>query len=335
MKRIIAVICLLLVLLSGCELDSQTPTRPQPTLPVQPQAPTVNTTTYETYYVVNCQESIGLYTSPDTESPLMCMIPLGDSVSYLDTAANGFYHIAYQGKTGYALASCLSTTPRAQVKKYVTYYVVNCNEYISLRSAPDTNASALCNIPLGASVSCISTADNGFLKVIYNGVTGYALASYLSQDPGAHVDPYDSAPLTGFYATCYVVNCQESITLRTSPDSGSVGYCQIPLGAAVSFIKNASNGFYKVIYNGQTGYALASYLSFARPSGSQYDHIIYLQVVNCQESITLRAAPNVAAAEYCQIPLGSYVEYLASAENGFYLVAYNGLVGYALASYLK
>ena len=40
------------------------------------------------------------------------------------------------------------------------------------------------------------------------------------------------------------------------------------------------------------------------------------------------------AGEYCQIPLGSYVEYLGAAENGFYLVAYNGYVGYALASYL-
>lgn len=145
------------------------------------------------------------------------------------------------------------------------------------------------------------------------------------------------------YETYYVVNCNESITLRKSPSTKAGEICQIPFGAAVSFVETSENGFYKIIYNGKTGYGLASYLDTApqdQPTGDassdQTDDssAVYMKVVNCHESITLRKIPSTKGEEFCQIPLGSKVEYLGTAENGFYMVSYNGYTGYALASYL-
>lgn len=132
------------------------------------------------------------------------------------------------------------------------------------------------------------------------------------------------------YQTCFVVNCKESITLRSEPSTKASDICQIPLGAPVSYVETAENGFYKIIYNGKTGYGLASYLSF----DDGVDNAIFMQVVNCKESITLRKVPSTSADEFCQIPLGAIVEFLGAAENGFYYVEYNGYDGYALASYL-
>ena len=134
------------------------------------------------------------------------------------------------------------------------------------------------------------------------------------------------------YTTMYVVNCKESITLRTSPSTSASEICQIPLGAAVSYVETVENGFYKIIYNGKTGYSLASYLSYSSELNMPYGYI--LVVVNCKESITLRTSPSTSASEICQIPLGSTVEFLEYAENGFYKVNYIGKTGYALASYL-
>ncbi len=137
--------------------------------------------------------------------------------------------------------------------EYMTMYVVNCNESITLRTEPSTSASEICQIPLGAAVSYISSASNGFYRISYLGYTGYALASYLSEeDPGSDT----------LYTTMRVVNCKESITLRTSPSTAAAEICQIPLGATVSYIEVAANGFYKIVYLGRTGYALASYLEF-------------------------------------------------------------------------
>lgn len=135
------------------------------------------------------------------------------------------------------------------------------------------------------------------------------------------------------YDTMYVVNCNASITLRTSPSTKASEIRQIPLGEAVSYIEGAANGFYKVSYMGDTGYALASYLSYSAPSAAP----VYstMKVVNCKESITLRTSPSTSASEICQIPLYSVVSYIEPAANGFYKVSYLGRTGYALASYLE
>ena len=135
--------------------------------------------------------------------------------------------------------------------------------------------------------------------------------------------------------TLYVVNCNESITLRVSDSTNSKEIKQIPLGAAVSFMENAANGFYKVSYNGSTGYALASYLSV-----DPYDHYVAStkastvwsgKVVRCNEYITLRRTPSTKGEEITKIPLGAIVTVYSGADNGFYYIDYDGFEGYALA----
>ena len=138
--------------------------------------------------------------------------------------------------------------------------------------------------------------------------------------------------------TLYVVNCNESITLRVSDSTNAKEIRQIPLGAAVSFMENAANGFYKVSYNGSTGYALASYLSV-----DPYDHYVASttartvwsgKVVRCNEYITLRRTPSTKGEEITKIPLGSIVTVYSGADNGFYYINYDGFEGYALAGYI-
>lgn len=138
--------------------------------------------------------------------------------------------------------------------------------------------------------------------------------------------------------TLYVVNCNESITLRVSDSTNAKEIRQIPLGAAVSFMENAANGFYKVSYNGSTGYALASYLSV-----DPYDHYVASttastvwsgKVVRCNEYITLRRTPSTKGEEITKIPLGAIVTVYSGADNGFYYIYYDGFEGYALAGYI-
>ena len=138
--------------------------------------------------------------------------------------------------------------------------------------------------------------------------------------------------------TLYVVNCNESITLRVSDSKNAKEIKQIPLGAAVSFMENAANGFYKVSYNGSIGYALASYLSV-----DPYDHYVASttastvwsgKVVRCNEYITLRRTPSTKGEEITKIPLGAIVTVYSGADNGFYYIYYDGFEGYALAGYI-
>lgn len=57
--------------------------------------------------------------------------------------------------------------------------VVNCREWISLRSYPSTEAPRLAQIPLGDWVWIYrDPAQNGFLRAEYNGIQGFVLAAY-------------------------------------------------------------------------------------------------------------------------------------------------------------
>ena len=65
--------------------------------------------------------------------------------------------------------------------------VVNCNEWITLRYAPDINSPSLAQIPLGTIVTvfdCPSDMASGFSPVTYNGLNGYCLEHYLKYHSG-------------------------------------------------------------------------------------------------------------------------------------------------------
>ena len=60
------------------------------------------------------------------------------------------------------------------------YIVVNCNEWVSLRYAPNVNSERLTKIPLGTKVLAADmNPRNGFIAVHYNGFKGYVLEEYL------------------------------------------------------------------------------------------------------------------------------------------------------------
>ena len=86
--------------------------------------------------------------------------------------AGDFAYVRYNGMTGYALYSYLS--PSATL-----YTVVNCREWVSLRSAPDSSSARITTVPLGASVRFVRSAPNGFSYVYYRGSLGYIMNDYL------------------------------------------------------------------------------------------------------------------------------------------------------------
>ncbi len=66
-----------------------------------------------------------------------------------------------------------------------TLYVVNCEEYVTLRSAPDADANGLLRVPLGAEVVYYGCDIGSYSGVEYDGAAGYVLSKYLSDAPQA------------------------------------------------------------------------------------------------------------------------------------------------------
>lgn len=146
------------------------------------------------------------------------------------------------------LVTCLvASTALAENNIVATYFVVNCRESITLRDVPSVDGRELAQIPLGQAVGFIDDIGNGFYKINYDGLVGFALAEYLS-------------PNRQSTHGATVVNCRESITLRETPSVYSRELAQIPLGARVRYISEG-NEFYEVEYRGIVGFVLKTYLA--------------------------------------------------------------------------
>ena len=100
----------------------------------------------------------------------------------------------------------------------------------------------------------VASNGNSWGYTNYNGTYGWIALTQVTK----YEEPTEGAPIPH---TRYVINCNESITLRTNPDVNAAEICQIPLGTAVATFGDAGNGFISVYYQGSSGYCLASYLS--------------------------------------------------------------------------
>ncbi len=136
-----------------------------------------------------------------------------------------------------------------------TMIVVNCEEWVSLRSSPSTSASRIATVLLGETVEADGTVGS-FTHCYYHGREGYILSQYLaSYNPdGSYSGEYDgSGPM-------YVVGCDEWVSLRSSPSTSAPRITKVPLGAMV-IVHGWEGDFMYCTYGNQQGYILSGYLS--------------------------------------------------------------------------
>ena len=128
-------------------------------------------------YVVNCREAINLRTQPSFDAEIIMEIPLGEMVKVIDDFdASGaeFAHVTFKGVEGWAPYKYL--TPTATLLT-----VVNCQEYVNLRSQPYFDADVITTIPLGEKVRFVRAEEVNFYYVYYRGNLGYVNDAYVAK----------------------------------------------------------------------------------------------------------------------------------------------------------
>lgn len=210
--------------------------------------------------------------------------------------------------------------------------VVNCQDWVTLRSGPSTSASSICKVPLGAVVEGYYY-NTEFTECYYNGNWGYILSTYLA---GSYSN--SAAGYSDYLGKKTVVNCNEFVTLRSSPSTSASPVTRVAKGQVVDAYYYNSEFSY-CYYNGMSGYILSYYLgsgyNYSYNYGNYY-HNEYMggaRVVNCEEWVSLRSQPSTSASRVIKVPLGAVVDmYYYNSE--FSYCCYNGYQGYILNDYL-
>lgn len=294
-------------------------------------------------------DKTNIYESADKGSAVLLQVNANDTVSFLSLATGGFYKVRANGVDGYVLCDKIVDSTLATPAPQTTYmYVVNVKDSIYLRKNPDENSENITTIPLGTQVEFVKKENDSFTKIKFEGKEGYAMSKYLTSDadlarqqssqgqppapPQQPVQHATGSSDVSVKSTMYVCNVANAIYLRKYAEENSENYCTIPVGTAVGFIENVSNGFYKIKYNGQIGYAKAEYLSYSNPNVSSSGRTI-MHIQGVANSVYLRTTPSEPSEYICEIPVGAAVEYLGT-YNGYDKVSYNGRVGYVTSRYV-
>lgn len=128
-----------------------------------------------------------------------------------------------------------------------TYYVVNVKSHVNLREAPSTDSAILAGVSKGSAVQFAGETVDDFMRVEYDGKTGYIHSKYLAK----------GAP-TEIWLT--VVNCSTGVSLRESASKKADKLADVTLGERVRSFDHEENGFLEVEYNGTRGFILKDYL---------------------------------------------------------------------------
>ncbi|MCM1253543.1 MAG: glycoside hydrolase family 25 [Clostridium sp.] len=178
-------------------------------------------------------------------------------------------NVAYFGYTKEAAAKDETPAETVEANPEVGINFTEVNETVTakqetnLRSEPSTlnDDSIVTKLVHGDTATRTGIGHNGWSRVIYNGQTLYAVTSYLTTDME---DTGQQAPPQGpiYTPVNEQVTAKMETNLRTEPSTASddtiVG--KLYNGETLTRIAVGDNGWSQLDYNGQTVYAVSSYL---------------------------------------------------------------------------
>lgn len=247
---------------------------------------------------VTAKEETNLRNIPSQEddSEVLRSLVNGEIAQRVAVSTNGWSKLILDGEVYYAVSAYLTTDLSYQAPEQVEYlpsengiqtqfvaanYLVTAKKLVNLRKLPSVeheDAEVLAELKHGDVANCVGISDNGWAKLIYKGVTCYAVSSYLEEVTDASAVP-DGGELatkptenvaeqieiqTQFEFVDDKVTAKKAVNLRSLPsteDPRCVVVAQLDNGVVIRRTGiNEDLGWSRVDYNGQPLYCITSYL---------------------------------------------------------------------------
>lgn len=233
-----------------------------------------------TYRAVNdrvtAKDIVNLRENATSTSNKVGELKAGDYLERTAIGNNGWSKLIFGGKTVYAVTSYLTNEENYQkpvVSEPVNdgYTITNDKvtpiEKVNLRREPTTDSEQVAEIKNGTVLDRIAVnKDRGWSRISYNGEIVYAASRYLTGDlnynPNSSSAPSDVSNEMLFYKNNDRVTAKTETNLRSAPvggDKSEVVYL-LKNGEYVERTGYSDQGWSRVILNGQTLYAVTSYL---------------------------------------------------------------------------
>ena len=238
--------------------------------------------------------------SQDTDSVVLRTLVNGEVAQRIAVSSNGWSKLVLDGKIYYAATNYLTSDLAYEAPPEEEYLpsehgiqtqfvavnqLVTAKKMVNLRKLPSVeheDAVVLDELHNGEIATCVGISDNGWSKLIYKGVTCYAVTSYLTEVTDASAVP-DGGELatkpteniaeqieiqTQFEFVDDKVTAKKAVNLRSLPsvdDPRCKIVAQLDNGVVIRRTGiNHDVGWSRVDYNGQPLYCITSYLKVVK-----------------------------------------------------------------------
>lgn len=235
--------------------------------------------------------------SQGDDSVVLFTLKNGEVAQRIAISSNGWSKILYEGNIYYAVSSFLTTdlgyTPPSdktsvnedgiQTQFVAVNDLVTAKEVVNLRKMPsvdNADAIVLAQLKAGDTATRVGISENGWSKLTYQGMTCYAVSSYLkevgegeSQPQQVQEQPADPSGSQTPQIQTQFEDIQDQVTAKMEVNLRSIPSVEDPDCVVVAKLKNGEIvtrtginrdvGWSRVVYNGQTLYCISNYLTAA------------------------------------------------------------------------
>ena len=236
--------------------------------------------------------------SQGDDSVVLFTLKNGEVAQRIAVSTSGWSKILYEGNIYYAVSSYLTTdlsyTPPdeetleqedgIQTQFTAVNDVVTAKNVVNLRKLPSVeheDAVVLAQLQAGDTANRVGVSENGWSKLEYQGMTCYAVTSYLKVVGEGETQPTQAAASTAepsqssgqVQIQTQFEDIQDQVTAKVEVNLRSLPSVEDPNCVVVATLKNGEIvtrtginrdvGWSRVIYNGQTLYCISNYLTAA------------------------------------------------------------------------
>lgn len=272
--------------------------------------------------------ALNLRSGAGTNKSIIMTMPKGAEV-IVGLTQDGWCKIVYNNTAGYASAEYLKSV--SKVSGNFGTGTISGND-VRIRSGAGTKYSVIATCDKGEKMP-ITGADGSWYQVSYNGKTAYVSSDYVKVSVGTvsgtttttttTTTKTDTA--TGFKGA--VIGT--SVRMRSQPNTNSEILGYYSNGVTMSVLGSVKD-WYKVSYNGKTGYISAQYMRITPDDG----YSTAKSGTVSGSGVRMRMGPSTDFASLGTFNKGTDVK-VSGKTGSWYEVSINGKYGYMSADYIK
>ena len=306
---------------------------------------------------VTAKDSVNLRTGPSTKYDIVGTLKSGTFLTRTGIGKNGWSKLIYNGQTVYAITSYLTDKVIEKETEDIVDGIkftpandsVTPKDTVNLRSRPSTNGEKVATVKNGTFLTRTAIGANGWSRLSYNGQTVYAITSYLT-DKVIEREEQDVVGGMVFTPQSDRVTAKIEVNLRKAPSTDSESVGKLTSGTFIERTAVSDKGWSRLNFNGQTVYAVTSYLTTNAPEISSdtqtseeefTEHgMVFTKIspvnVTAKEKTNLRDKPSTDGTTVVhELPNGEYVTKTAVSKSGWARLNFNGQIVYAIDSFLR